>query len=223
MAGHSDALIGTVTVSPVTPRGQTLLPLIKSVQIAGGGVASPWDSWLTLRGMRTLYVRVERQCQTAMQLAEYLNEKRLNSNSNNTAANDDDKSSSMAIGAVRAVHYPGLSSHPQHEVATRQMKLATTTNKNDCYGGVLSFELANEIEAMAFAGAVQIAQRATSLGGTETLIEHRASIEPPDCIVSPLGLLRVSVGLEDANDLIRDFDAAFAIVEQVMMISSPSS
>jgi len=76
---------------------------------------------------------------------------------------------------------------------------------------------------MAFAGAVRIAQRATSLGGTETLIEHRASIEPPDNIVSPLGLLRVSVGLEDANDLIRDFDAAFAIVEQVMMSSSASS
>ena len=237
MAGHSDALIGTVTVSPVTPRGQTLLPLIKSVQIAGGGVASPWDSWLTLRGMRTLYVRVERQCQTAMQLAEYLNEKRLNNTADNDNDNDNDESSSMAMGVVRAVHYPGLASHPQHEVATRQMKLATThtstTNKNDdnnnscrnsyCYGGVLSFELANEIEATAFAGALQIAQRATSLGGTETLIEHRASIEPPDSIVSPLGLLRVSVGLEDANDLIRDFDAAFAIVEQVMMTSSPSS
>ena len=86
-----------------------------------------------------------------------------------------------------------------------------------CYGGVLSFELGNEIEATAFAGALRIAQRATSLGGTETLVEYRASIEPPDAVVSPPGLLRVSVGLEDPNDLVRDFDEAFAIVEKVLV------
>jgi len=121
LAGHSDALIGTVTLSPVTPRGKELLPLIKSVQIASGGVASPWDSWLTLRGMRTLHVRVERQCRTAMRLAEYLNEKKLLA----TADDDDHDSNSKTIVAVRAVHYPGLPS-PQHYVATRQMELATT-------------------------------------------------------------------------------------------------
>ena len=118
-------------------------------------------------------------------------------------------------GSVWAVHYPGLPSHPQHDVATKQMK--------DGYGGVLSFELEDEIAATAFAGAVRIAQRATSLGGTETLIEHRASIEPPDKITSPPGLLRVSVGLEDVNDLIHDFDTAFAIVKQVLSSSSSSS
>ncbi|VEU33585.1 unnamed protein product [Pseudo-nitzschia multistriata] len=218
LAGHSDALIGTLTLSPITPRGQILAPLIRSVQIAGGGVASPWDSWLTLRGMRTLHVRVERQCKTAMKLAEYLYEKMQ------LAAERSDRDPTTKVAAVQAVHYPGLPSHPQHDVANRQM--ASTPPKSDhnssaamqtnCYGGVLSFEMANEVEATAFAGAVQIAQRATSLGGTETLIEHRASIEPPESIVSPLGLLRVSVGLENAEDLIRDFDSAFAIVERVM-------
>eukprot|EP00536_Pseudo-nitzschia_multiseries_P014047 jgi/Psemu1/245849/estExt_Genewise1.C_6510007 len=212
LAGHSDALIGTLTLSPITSRGRTLVPLLRSVQIASGGVASPWDSWLTLRGMRTLHVRVEKQCQTALKLAEYLHERQLRAGG--------------ASGMVRAVHYPGLPSHPQHDVARRQMALATaaaaatttksTSGANPGFGGVLSFELAGEVEAMAFAGAVQIAQRATSLGGTETLIEHRASIEPPDNVVSPPGLLRVSVGLEDPDDLIRDFESAFAIVDRVM-------
>jgi len=224
LAGHSDALIGTVTLSPITSRGRVLGPLIRSVQIASGGVASPWDSWLTLRGMRTLHIRVERQCKTAMKLAEYLHEKMQ------LAAARADPDLTPKVAVVQAVHYPGLLSHPHHQVATRQMSLATATAKTRtdtdnnsgtasgsyCYGGVLSFELSDEVEAMAFAGAVKIAQRATSLGGTETLIEHRASIEPPENIVSPLGLLRVSVGLEDPDDLIRDFDSAFTIVEQVV-------
>lgn len=232
LAGHSDALIGTVTPSPVTPRGKQLLPLLQSVQIAGGGVASPWDSWLTLRGMRTLHVRVERQCRTAMLLAEYLVEKKKPPAQGAETRHDNahKRDSWMPVGvAVRAVHYPGLPSHPQHDVARRQMALSgataaagTTTTEAEpsdvsCYGGVLSFELGNEIEATAFAGALRIAQRATSLGGTETLVEHRASIEPPDAVVSPPGLLRVSVGLEDPNDLVRDFDEAFAIVEKVLV------
>lgn len=216
MAGHSDALIGTVTVSPISHRGRTLHPLIKSVQISSGGVASPWDSWLTLRGMRTLHLRVERQCQSAMKLAEYLEEKRIKTTiSRTTTASSKEDNMRTTIAGVWAVHYPGLPSHPQHDVATKQM--------NDGYGGVLSFELEDEIAATAFAGAVRIAQRATSLGGTETLIEHRASIEPPDKITSPPGLLRVSVGLEDVNDLIHDFDTAFAIVKQVLSSSSSSS
>ena len=219
LAGHSDALIGTVTVSPISHRGRTLHPLIKAVQISSGGVASPWDSWLTLRGMRTLHLRVERQCQSAMKLAEYLEEKRIKTTINRTttaaSSKEDNNMHTTIAGSVWAVHYPGLPSHPQHDVATKQMK--------DGYGGVLSFELEDEIAATAFAGAVRIAQRATSLGGTETLIEHRASIEPPDQRTSPPGLLRVSVGLEDVNDLIHDFDTAFAIVKQVLSSSSSSS
>lgn len=194
LAGHSDALLGAVTVSPVTIRGRELAPLLHTVQTLGGGVASPWDAWLTLRGLRTLQVRVERQCANAMKLAEYFNH----------GANP------LTKRMITAVHYPGLTSHPQHDVATRQM--------DGGYGGVLSIELEDEVTAMAFAGALQTIQRATSLGGTETLIEHRSSIEPPTRTTSPKGLLRVSVGLEDINDLLQDCDIALATAAEVVSI-----
>lgn len=184
LGGHSDVLLGIVTLSPWTQQGQELGPLLRGVQIDMGAVASPFDSWLTLRGLRTLQVRVQRQCKTALQLATFLH-------------NHD---------FVASVHYPGLPSHPRHDVAKRQMKL---------FGGILSFELEDETKAMAVAGALRLAQRATSLGGTETLVEHRSSIEPPGRVTSPPGLLRVSVGLEDANDLIHDFDRALSIAKSV--------
>lgn len=84
------------------------------------------------------------------------------------------------------------------------------------FGGVFSVELEDEASAMAFAAALRTIQRATSLGGTETLIEHRASIEPPERRTSPPGLLRVSVGLEDENDLIADIEQALSVAGQVM-------
>jgi cystathionine gamma-synthase len=115
--------------------------------------------------------------------------------------------SSGPCGLIRAVHYPGLTTHPQHDVARRQM--------GGMYGGVLSVELKDEVSAMAFAGALQTIHRATSLGGTETLIEHRASVEPPERRVSPPGLLRISVGLEDPDDLIRDIDMALKITAEI--------
>ncbi len=132
-----------------------------------------------------MHLRVERQCQTALKLAEYLHEHKN----------------------VVKCHYPGLKSHPQHEVAMRQMLL---------FGGMLSFEVETESLAMSVAGAVRIIRRATSLGGTETLIEHRASIEPPTRRTSPLGLLRLSVGLEDVDDLKHDLDVAFEVAWQVV-------
>lgn len=190
LGGHSDALLGVLTASPVTDQGRALTPILKEVQVKAGGVASPWDSWLVLRGLRTLAVRVQQQCRTAMLLAEYLDAKRQEAGS-----------------MITAVHYPGLTSHPQHDVATRQMKGG--------YGGILSIELQDEATAMAFAGAVQLLHRATSLGGTESLIEHRASIEPPERTVSPPGLLRISVGLEDVEDLILDMDRALHVAEKV--------
>ena len=189
--GHSDVLLGVTTASPFTVQGRRLAPLIRQVQECVGGVASPMDSWLTLRGLRTLHVRVERQCRTALAIAEHLSTRR------------NDPSS-----LVTAVHYPGLTSHPNHSLAKRQMK-------NGCFGGVLSVELKSEHMAMAFAGALHTIHRATSLGGTETLIEHRASIEPPNRVTSPPGLLRITVGLEDASDLIRDIDRALLIAQEV--------
>ncbi len=185
LAGHSDALLGILTASPITKRGKELSEVLTRVQTMSGGVASPWDSWLSLRGIRTLHVRVERQSQTAQTLAEYLNKHDM----------------------VTAVHYPGLPSHPFHDVAKAQM---------DTFGGVLSMELQDEATATAFVAALKTIQRATSLGGTETLIEHRASIEPPERRTSPPGLLRVSVGLEDKDDLIHDIKQALAIAYQVM-------
>jgi cystathionine gamma-synthase len=185
LGGHSDVLLGVVTCSPWTERGRELAPLLRQVQVCVGGVASSFDSWLTLRGLRTLATRVERQCQSAMQLASYMQNHPL----------------------IQAVHYPGLETHPQHALAKRQMKGG--------YGGVFSVELENECLAMAFAGALKMIQRATSLGGTETLIEHRASIEPPDRTTSPAGLLRLSVGLESPADLISDIEHALSIVQKI--------
>lgn len=130
LAGHSDALLGVVTT--ICPELGTRL---KQAQIAVGGVASPFDSWLCLRGMRTLAIRTERQCATAMQVAKYLDKHEL----------------------VAIVHYPGLETHAQHEIAKKQMKL---------FGSVMSIELKTEAEAMALAGALTLVQRATSLGGT---------------------------------------------------------
>ena len=158
---------------------------LRRVQVDTGAVAAPFDSWLTMRGLRTLHIRVERACQTAMSLATFLSKQPL----------------------VKAVHYPGLVGHPQHEIAVRQMK--------NGFGGVLSIELHTKAQAMAVVGALQTIQRATSLGGTETLAEHRESIEPPGRVTSPPGLVRVSVGLEDASDLMRDFSRALAIADYV--------
>jgi cystathionine gamma-synthase len=185
MGGHSDVLLGVVTCSPWTERGRELGPLLRQVQVCVGGVASSFDSWLTLRGLRTLGTRVERQCRSAMELASYM----------------------QAHPLITAVHYPGLETHPQHAIAKRQMKGG--------YGGVFSVELESESLAMAFAGALRTIQRATSLGGTETLIEHRASIEPPDRTTSPAGLLRLSVGLESPADLISDVENALSIVQKI--------
>ena len=185
LAGHSDALLGILTASPNTERGRNLSPKLTKVQHHTGGVASPWDSWLSLRGLRTLQIRVERQSKTALTLAQYLSKHRM----------------------VSAVYYPGLASHPFHLVAKSQMSM---------FGGVFSVELADEATATAFAAALKTIQRATSLGGTETLIEHRASIEPPERRTSPPGLLRVSVGLEDAEDLMNDMEQALGLAESVM-------
>lgn len=184
MAGHSDALLGLVTASPLTTRGQVLKDSLRDVQTLAGGVASPWDSWLTLRGLKTLHVRVEQQARSAQALAEFLEGQE----------------------EVSHVHYPGLPVHPQHEVAKSQMAN---------FGGVFSVEFETEAMAVAFAAGLRIVQRATSLGGTETLIEHRASIEPPERRVSPPGLLRVSVGLEDTKQLLQDIKVALSIAKEV--------
>ena len=186
LGGHSDVLLGIVTASPWTEKGRELGPRLQQAQICVGGVASAMDSWLTLRGLRTLSTRVLQQSKTAMELASFLEHH----------------------PSVKHVNYPGLESHTNHDVAKQQMK--------NGYGVVFSVEFETEPMAMAVAGALQTVQRATSLGGTETLIEHRASIEPPGRVTSPVGLLRVNVGLEDVADLTEDFNTAIDVANEVL-------
>lgn len=193
LGGHSDVLLGTVCTSPFTAQGKWLSERVKSVQESIGSVPSPFECWLTLRGLRTLHLRVERCCNTALELAQFLESQE----------------------AVVKCHYPGLKSHPQHNIATQQMRGMNAGKGNILYGGMLSFEVENESMAMAVAGACRLICRATSLGGTETLIEHRSSIEPPERRVSPPGLLRVSVGLEDVEDLKYDLGRALEVAAKV--------
>ncbi|KAL3800658.1 hypothetical protein HJC23_006120 [Cyclotella cryptica] len=202
LGGHSDVLLGIVCPSPFTTQGEWLSERLEAVQSSVGAVASPLECWLTLRGLRTLHLRVERQCRSTWKLAQYLE----------------------AHKDVVKCHYPGLKSHPQHAIATQQMRGTKSStvcedsgNDSILYGGMLSFEVESEAMAMAVAGAVRIIRRATSLGGTETLIEHRASIEPPERRTSPPGLLRVSVGLEDVKDLWSDLETALMVASKVCL------
>ena len=181
LAGHSDVLAGVVTVHP---KRRDLKDRVKQVQTAVGAVASPLDSWLALRGMRTLSVRLAQASHNALKLAQWL----------------------QAQPKIIKVHYPGLSSHTQHEIAREQL--------GEHFGGVLSIELQDEVQATAFVAGLTVAQRATSLGGTETLVEHRASIEPDHRRTSPPGLVRISVGLENFEDLRQDFEQAIHIMGQ---------
>lgn len=150
---------------------------IRSIQYEGGAVPSPFDCWLILRGMQTLPWRMRAHSENAMKVANFLAQHRK----------------------VARVHYPGLQSHPGHKIAARQMSM---------FGGMLSFEVKDGSDAaMSVAAKTKIFIRATSLGGVESLIEHRASIEGPGT-TSPEGLLRLSIGLENADDLIEDLDQA---------------
>ena len=150
---------------------------VQAIQYSGGAIPSPFDCWLILRGMRTLPWRMWAHSENGMKVAEFLAQHRK----------------------VEGVYYPGLRSHPGYEIARRQMSM---------FGGMLSFQVNGGGEAaMSVAAKTKIFTRATSLGGVESLIEHRASIEGPGT-TSPENLLRLSIGLENADDLIEDLDQA---------------
>ncbi|MEO7252163.1 MAG: aminotransferase class I/II-fold pyridoxal phosphate-dependent enzyme [Arenimonas sp.] len=144
-----------------------------------GAVISPFNAWLTLRGARSLPARMAWHCRSARTIAQFL----------------------AGHAAVEAVHYPGLAAHPGHAVAATQMS---------DFGGMLSFRVLGGREAaLRVAGKLRLIINATSLGGCESLIEHRASVEGPNP-VSPPNLLRFSVGLENTDDLIADLQQALA-------------
>jgi cystathionine gamma-synthase len=171
--GHCDVLGGIVVFRAQDDFSQR----VRSVQYEGGAVPSPFDCWLILRGMRTLPWRMRAHSENATKVADFL-------------AQDP---------RVSHVHYPGLGSHPGHEIASKQMFM---------FGGMLSFEVKLGREAaMSVAARTKIFTRATSLGGVESLIEHRASIEGAGT-TSPYSLLRLSIGLENADDLIEDLNQA---------------
>jgi cystathionine gamma-synthase len=157
---------------------------IHTIQKAGGAVPSPFDCWLLLRGIRTLPYRMRAHCENAMKVARWLQEH----------------------PKVCTVHYPGLETHPGHAIARKQMS---------DFGGMLSFQVCPDTQhsgqqvAQALAGRTQLFTQATSLGGVESLIEHRFTIEGPQSKTPP-NLLRVSVGLEHPDDLIADLEQALA-------------
>ncbi|MDX1530236.1 MAG: aminotransferase class I/II-fold pyridoxal phosphate-dependent enzyme [Rhodothermales bacterium] len=157
--------------------GLGLFERVRALQQGAGAVADPFSCWLVLRGMRSLGARMPLHTANALRLAEWL----------------------AAHPRVEAVHYPGLPGHPGHALASEQM---------GGFGGMLAFQVRGGAEeALAVAARVRTFRRATSLGGTESLIEHRASIESQPTPTPP-NLLRVSVGLEAADDLVADLEEA---------------
>ncbi|HMD63245.1 MAG TPA: PLP-dependent aspartate aminotransferase family protein [Stellaceae bacterium] len=174
--GHSDVIAGTLT----TAREDEFWAHLSAARSGGGAILGSFEAYLLLRGMRTLFLRVERACRSAQQIAEAL----------------------LQNPRVLDVLYPGLPGYPGHAVAARQM--------TGGFGGMLSVRVRGGAEAaIGCASRVETWKRATSLGGVESLIEHRASVEGPDSPAPP-DLLRLSVGIEDPGDLIADLESALA-------------
>jgi cystathionine gamma-synthase len=176
LGGHSDILGGFVATNDPTI-AERLYFLQKSL----GGVPGPFDSWLVLRGIKTLALRMERHSENARRIAEYLESHQ----------------------SVEQVLYPGLPSHPGHEIAKRQMR---------DFGGMISFLAASEEDAVELVARTKIWTLAESLGGVESLIEHPARMTHASTADSPFpvpkNLIRLSVGIESVDDLIADLEAA---------------
>ena len=179
IGGHSDVVGGAVVLNDREIRDE-----VAFLQNAAGAVPSPFDSWLDIRGLKTLDLRVKQHSRNAMKVSQWLETR----------------------PEVERVWYPGLESHPGHEIAARQM--------HGGFGGMISVQIAAGFEAAKkFAGATEVFTLAESLGGVESLIEHpgamtHASVAGTTLEV-PANLVRLSVGLEDADDLIADLEQAF--------------
>ena len=171
--GHSDAMGGAL----VFKRRDALFDAVAHRRHVTGGIISPFNAWLILRGARSLPARMAWHCRNARALAEFLH----------------------AQPAVEVVHYPGLASHPGHAIAAAQMR---------DFGGMLSVRIRGGRDAaLGVASRLKLFTNATSLGGCESLVEHRASVEGANPF-SPQNLLRVSVGLEHPDDLVADWRQA---------------
>ncbi|HEY4319881.1 MAG TPA: cystathionine gamma-synthase [Gemmatimonadales bacterium] len=177
--GHSDMIGGAL----ITSR-EDLAERIGFLQNAAGAVPGPFDCWLALRGVKTLPLRMRAHCDNAMDLASWLEQRR----------------------DVVKVYYPGLATHPQHALARRQMR---------AFGGIISIELGDVPRARRFVEATQLFALAESLGGVESLVGHPASMthaSVPAALRAEMGLtdslVRLSVGIEDVEDLRDDLDQA---------------
>jgi cystathionine gamma-synthase len=170
ISGHSDAM-GGVLVSRDRARAEAL----REERTISGSIPGSLDVWLSLRGVRTLALRMERACASAAELA------------------------SLCASTGLATYYPGLSTHPGHDVASRQMRMA---------GTVVAIDLGHADAAEVFIGALRLFTNATSLGGIESLVERRAVSDP----TMPAGLVRLSVGIEDTADLLADAGTALGAV-----------
>ncbi|RYE36067.1 MAG: aminotransferase class V-fold PLP-dependent enzyme [Sphingobacteriaceae bacterium] len=179
MGGHSDVSGGVL----IAKEADDWWFRIKQIQEMGGAIPSPFDCYLTTRGIKTLPYRMKGHTENATKLAGFLENHQQ----------------------VERVFYPGLASHPQYKIALKQMQAG---------GGMLSFLIKGDAaKARAVLNKLQIFTQATSLGGVESLIEHRASVEGPDT-KTPQNLIRISVGLENIEDLIEDLDMALHAVTQ---------
>jgi cystathionine beta-lyase/cystathionine gamma-synthase len=182
--GHSDGVGGAVILNDAT-----LAEQLKFLQNAAGAILGPMDSWLILRGVKTLALRMVKHNENGMAVAEFLN----------------------SHPKVKGVHYPGLPSHRQHELAKRQMR---------GFGGMISFETGSLENARQVLKSVRLCSLAESLGGVETLISHpatmtHASVPPEDRSRLGItdGLVRISVGIEDVEDLIADLEQALETIK----------
>ena len=180
LGGHSDVIGGFAGTND-----PTIAERLRFLQKSLGAVPGPFDSWLVLRGLKTLAVRMDRHCENAREVVAFLH----------------------GHDRVREVFYPGLPEHPGHEIAARQMR---------DFGGMVSFLLDSEDEAVDFVARTKLFTLAESLGGVESLIEHPARMTHASTatgpFASPRELVRLSVGIESAGDLVADLAAALASV-----------
>ena len=174
--GHSDVLGGCI----IAKEQNAITKEMRDYQITGGAVPSPFDCWLLNRSLATLSLRLERQIKNAAVIADFL----------------------QTHPKVEKVFYPGLSDHPNHEIAKKQM--------NGLYGSMISILVkGGKSQALKFGSSTKLFKHATSLGGVESLLEHRRSAEG-NSPRSPDNLLRLSVGIEYIDDLIDDLSMGFA-------------
>ena len=182
IGGHSDVVGGALVVDD-----DELADKFGFLQNSAGAVPSPFDSWIQIRGLKTLPLRMQRHSENALAIAQHLE----------------------GAEGIEKVWYPGLESHPGHDIAKRQM--------HGGFGGMISVQLSGGKEAaLKFAESTRLFSLAESLGGVESLIEHPAAMTHASVAGTsnavPENLVRISVGIEDVNDLIADLDQALATV-----------